>query len=146
MGCKMSSSATAVSTLPALQFEVVRRLTVPFLIIDENATKYLRFDTAITPDTSTFSERVRKAKPETESKQAPMHICTVVDLQTGEVFRLVAHEVLENTLNEGYPNDGYVGKVFEIKKTKRAGKKYFSFDVTEIKLKTPAAAPVAGKK
>lgn len=140
-------TSTVTPNLPVLQFEVVRRLTIPFLIIpDDGAAKYLRFDTAIEEDKTTFSERVRKAKPAEDGKtnQSPMHICTVVDLQTGEVMRLVAHEVLENTLNEGYPNGTYVGKVFEIKKTKRAGKRYFSFDVTEIKLKSDASGD--GKK
>lgn len=125
--------------LPVLQFEVVKRLTTPFLIIPEDGTpKYLKFDSAIEPDKTTFSERVRKAKPAADGQPqstAPMHIATVTDLQTGEIFRLVAHEVLENTLNEAYPNGSYVSKVFEIRKTKRAGKRYFSFDVTEIKLK-----------
>jgi hypothetical protein len=122
-----------------LSFDVVKRLTTPFLIIPDDGTpKYLRFETAIKPDDTTFSERVRKAKPDAEGKQntAPMNMAKVVDLQTGEEFRLVVHEVLHNTLQEAYPNDSYVGKMFEIKKTKRAGKRYFSFDVTEIRLKS----------
>lgn len=133
--------STTQPTLQAMQFEVVRRLTVPFLIIPEDGTaKYLKFETAIEPDQTTFSERVRKAKPNTDGtpqSTKPMNIAKVVDMQTGEEFRLVAHEVLENTLNEGYPDKSYAGKMFEIKKTKRAGKRYFSFDVTEIKLKQP---------
>lgn len=131
-----------------MQFEVVKRLTVPFLIIENDGTpRYLKFETAILPDTTTFSERVRKGKTSadgTKQNDEPMHIAKVVDLQTGEEFRLVAHSVLESTLNDGYPENAYVGKLFEIKKTKASGKRYFNFDVTEIRMKT-ATAPVTGK-
>lgn len=138
-------------TTEMLQFEIVKRVTVPFLIIsDDGLPVYLKFDSAIEPDKSTFSERVRKAKSTADGQkpnEQPMHIATVTNVQTGEVLRLVAHEVLENTLNESYKDQSYVGKIFEIKKTKKAGKRYFSFDVTEIKLKTTApAANVAQAK
>ena len=127
-----------------LQFEIVKRLTVPFLIIPSDGTPlYLQFKTAIEPDKTTFSERVRASKKDGEKQVEPMHIAEVVNLQSGEVLRLVAHQVLESTLTDGYPNASYVGKAFEIKKTKAAGKRYFNFDVTEIRLKT--AAP-SGKK
>jgi hypothetical protein len=131
-----------------MQFEIVKRVTVPFLRIDDAGTpSYLKFDTAILPDTTTFSERVRASKNDATSKQEPIHIATVTNVQTGEVLRLVAHQVLESTLDDAYPDKSYVGRIFEIKKSKREGKRYFSFDIQEIKLKgANSSAPVAGKK
>jgi|SRR5580658_1703007 hypothetical protein len=135
------SSPNSQPTLQTLQFEVVKRLTVPFLIIPGDGTPiYLKFLSPIEPDTTTFSERVRKPKDDGSKNAEPMHISKVVNLQTGEEFRLVAHQVLENTLDESYPNKAYTGKLFEIKKTKTTGKKYFNFDVTEIQLKGSATA------
>ena len=120
------------------EFEVVRNVTLPFIIIPQDGVPfYLKFNTAIEPDKTTFSERVRKGKTnEDGSKQSvqPMHIAEVTNLQSGEVGRLVAHQVLESNLDEAYPNAGYVGKYFKISKQKSA-KRYFTFNIVEIKLK-----------
>lgn len=120
-----------------MQFEVVRNVTLPFIIIPNDGTpSYIKFDTAIEADKSTFSERVRKSKNgEGPATQEPMHLATVTNLQTGEVGRLVVHSVLESTLTEAYPDGSYVGKYFQIVKSKTAGKRYFSFNIVEIKLK-----------
>jgi hypothetical protein len=67
-----------------LQFEVVKRLTVPFLVIpNDGSPYYLKFDTAIEPDKTTFSERVRKSKTDSDPNAKPMHIATVTNIQTG---------------------------------------------------------------
>ena len=123
-----------------MQFEIVRNVTLPFLMIAGDGTpSYVKFNTAIEPDTSTFSERVRKSKNDGEQRQEPMHIAEVTNLQTGEVARLVAHSVLESQLNEAYPDNSYVGRNFKIEKTKAAGKRYFNFNIVEIRLKSQAA-------
>ena len=123
-----------------MQFEVVRNVTLPFVMIPaDGSNMYLKFNTAILPDTSTFSERVRKSKNDGEAKQEPMHIAEVTNLQTGEAGRLVAHSVLESNLVEAYPDGSYVGKCFQIAKTKAAGKRYFNFNITEIRLKGETA-------
>jgi hypothetical protein len=134
----------------ALLYEIVKHVTLPFFIIPEATPVYIRFDSAILADTSSFSERVRKTKGDTGSKD-PMDIANITNLQTGEVCRLVAHQVLKNTLTETYANDSYVTKTFKIVKTERKGgrgSKYFAFDITEIRLKSKgetAPAPI-GKK
>ncbi len=130
-----------------LQFEVVRNVTLPFMMIPSDGSNvYLKFNTAIEPDRSTFSERVRRSKNDGEgAKQEPMHIAEVTNLQTGEVARLVAHSVLESNLTEAYPNDGYVGKTFQIAKTKAAGKRYFNFNIVEIKLRSESDEKKAKK-
>ena len=136
-------------TIGSMQFDIVRNVTLPFLIIPTDGTpSYLKFDTAIAPDTTTFSERVRKGKTNDDgSKQSvePMHIATVTNLQTGEVARLVVHSVLESNLLEAYPEDGYVGKYFKIVKQKSA-KRYFTFNIVEIKLKGQDAGKTTGAK
>src|ERR1700722_14301954 len=103
-----------------MEFEVARLVTLPFLVMANDEKYYIRFDTAIEPDKSTFSERVRKSKtgdPATQS-QEPIHIANVTNLNGMSSARLVAHAVLESNLNEAYPDKGYVNKMFQIQKTK----------------------------
>lgn len=131
------------------EIEVVRNVTLPFIIIPSDGNPfYLKFNTAIELDKTTFSERVRKGKTDADGKAQsaePMHIAEVTNLQSGEVGRLVAHQVLESNLNEAYPNNGYVDKCFKISKQKSA-KRYFTFNIVEIKLKTKTAQTTAAKK
>lgn len=62
-------------------------------------------------------------------------ICSVGDCMTGEQNTLLVPTVVAKNLNEQYPDNGYVGKVFAIVRTmQRPGKRYFDHDVTEITL------------
>lgn len=131
-----------MSTAPVvLQFEVVRSVTLPFFVLEAGQTCFLRFETAIAPDTSSFSERLRASRKDAAEKpqQAPVDVANIVNLQTGEECRMIVHSVLKSTLTEAYPSDGYVKKCFRITKSAdkkgRGANKYFSFDVTEIRLK-----------
>jgi hypothetical protein len=131
------------------EIEVVRNVTLPFIIIPADGVPfYMKFNTAIEPDKTTFSERVRKGKVNADGTQQsaePMHIAEVTNLQSGEVGRLVAHQVLESNLDEAYPNAGYVGKYFKISKQKSA-KRYFTFNIVEIKLKAQDGGKNTGAK
>jgi hypothetical protein len=132
-----------------MQFEVVKNVTLPFVMIPGDGTPfYIKFNTPIEADKSTFSDRVRASKKEGESKQEPMRLAEVTNLQTGEIGRLVVHSVLESTLVETYPDAQYVGRCFQLKKQKNAGKRYFSFEIVEIRLKGQNSEPakVAAKK
>src|SRR5215469_10751905 len=136
------------TTLPEMmQFEIVKHITLPFFIIPNDTPVYIKFSTAIAKDTSSFSERVtrrRKAADDTTTapkKDEAMDIANIVNLQTGEEMRLVAHQVLSSTLNEAYPENGYVNKLFKIVKSEKKGGrggKYFAFDIAEIRLKQTA--------
>lgn len=138
-----------------LAFDIVLRVTKPFIILPEDGTAaYIKIDTAIAPDQTSFSDRVRATKSkdgETQS-QEPMHVADVTNIQTGEVGRMIFASVLESQLKETYPDDKYIGKIFQIARSKTKGgrgtRKYWSFDITEIRLKTaaPATQTVASKK
>jgi hypothetical protein len=127
-----------------LQFEIVRNVTLPFIIVPSDGTPfYLKFNTAIEADKTTFSDRVRRSKSDVDKTQSaePMHIAEVTNLQSGEVGRLVLHSVLESNLNEAYPGNTYVGRYFKINKEKAKGKRYFNFNIVEIKLKGAEVKP-----
>lgn len=130
---------------PALiGFDIVKHVTRAFYILPEDQPSFVRFQTAFTPDTTSFSERVRRRKETPGEKPAPMQIADIVNLQTGEEMRLVAHQVLKNTMDENYPSESYIGKDFRIIKTPKKGGiggKYFAFAIVEIKLKGSVEAP-----
>lgn len=130
-------------------YVVARNVTVPFYIIKDDGTpSFLLFKSAIELDKTTFSERVRKGrKPEDPNKSVePMHIAEVVELTSGEVYRLVCHDVLENTLKEAYKDNSYVNRAFRIEKTKAQGKRYFNFSVKELVKKTSQGTGDATKQ
>lgn len=122
------------------QFEVARNVTLPFILIPDNGEPiYLKFETAIEPDSSQFSARMRRSRKDGEqSSDKPVDIAKVVNLQTGELGRLLIHEVLKSNLTEAYPQGEYVGKMFQIKKSKAQGKRYFNFNIIELRPKTTA--------
>lgn len=89
----------------------------------------------------------------------PPTLLGVIDLETGEPAQLIAATIIKTELAEGYPNDTYLGKCFEITKQKRKeGREYDPYQIIEIEDPVPeetvpdkkedvaSAAPSAGKK
>ena len=125
----------------------LKNVTVPFLVMKENTPYYIKFDSAIEADQTTFSERVRKPRDGSEDaskKIEPMRIAEVTVLLDcegekgtkfvgGESARLVAHNVLESSIVEKYKDGSYNGRAFKIEKVSKAqGKRYFSFNIKEL--------------
>lgn len=74
-----------------------------------------------------------------DSKKEAAHLAMVTDLDTGEEKQMIGPTVLRSTLEEEYPNGGYVTKCFEIENLgKKAGKGqsaegYNMFRIVEVK-------------
>lgn len=125
----------------ASAFEVARQVTVPFLIMEPDIKYFIRFDEPIKQDDSSFTERVRKSRKEESDNKEPIHIAKITNLATKQPAKLVAHNTLESNLNEAYKDGSYVGKMFQIeKKSKAQGKRYFTFEILELKLKAKTEA------
>ena len=143
----MSNVNITPAPLPtSIRLQIVKKVTIPFFIIPEDGNPcYLRFDTPIEPDQSSFSDRVRKGRKDEngQTNDQPMRIAKVTDIMTGEVCRLVAHSVLESTLDESYPEKSYVGRIFAITKSKAKGKRYFAFNIDEMQIVEDAPVPDA---
>ena len=67
-----------------------------------------------------------------EEKRKPPTLVRVINLETDEEMELIVNAVLKSTLEDEYPNDGYVGKTFEIVSHSIEGRDYKTYDVTEI--------------
>lgn len=116
--------APEVAGLPE-GFKAKRSVILPTLSLQVGQARVLRFNSAMRQSTINDPDPKKKMKPAT--------ICQVTDVQTKENYNMIVPAVLESSLKEGYPADAYVDKTFYVlKKPKRAGKRYFDFELTEV--------------
>jgi hypothetical protein len=93
---------------------------LPLFKLDQTE-KFLRFETAMA-----------KGKIVDDKKEAPM-MARVTDMETGELGEVILGTVLVSRLNEEYPDDKYVGRIFCLTKTAPEGtRKYSMFHITEV--------------
>jgi len=82
-----------------------------------------------------IQEPIFKGKELKGSDMEAAHLVNIINLETGQEMQLIANAVLRSTLEEEYPEAGYVGKGFALtKEAKPSGKKYNPFTVVEIEL------------
>jgi hypothetical protein len=113
---------------PKLPFEVkkVKAVTLPLLKQQDDAPLYILVNSKIEE-----GKEIKQKKGETVME--PAKIMKVVDLTTGQECEIIANTVLRSTFEENYPDDGFVGKAFEIiRHAKSNGKRYHTYSVTEI--------------
>ena len=67
-----------------------------------------------------------------DDKKEAATLMAVTDLETGEQGQIIIGQVLKELLIEQYPENGYVGKHFELCLRKRADKKYNTYDLFEV--------------
>lgn len=139
---KPASNVTAITTTAATAparssgiagFKVIKRVTLPTFSLKENEPKVLRIDDAMR-ESKYIDPDPKKAK------EKPATICSITDMQTGGVAILLIPEVMKRNLNEAYPGDTYVNRVFGIQKlSKRPGKRYFDLEIAELEAEAEAA-------
>ena len=106
-------------------FKIARRVTLPLSKWKNEDSKYLRIDCAI-------FEGKEIAEKNGEAEKKPANLFNATDLLTGEIVQVIAATVLKGTLTEEYPDDSYVGKMFEITQHRDTAKKYNTYSITEI--------------
>lgn len=117
-----------------LNFKRTKRVTLPIIKLTPNEPRYLQIIGAIFVGKEIAGQKGDKDG----KKREPASLANVVDLETGEEGQIVLNKVLKSTLTEEYPEDGYVGKQFEIVKlAKKDGKDYHPFSITEIEVEVP---------
>lgn len=122
-----SEKASAPVSAPAgRKFKTLRNVTLPVLVAKIEEPLY------VTIKSETRIGKEMKATADGQ-KKAPATLCTVVNLDTGEVCELIVSAVVKSVFDENYPNGAYVGKSFcLVKHAKKEGKNYFNFSVDEI--------------
>lgn len=126
---KVENVAAVQENLPGVaalpKFKVVKHVTMPTFKLANDIPLFVTIDDKI------FTGKKLKG----EDKKEPAKIVNVTNLTTGEVGQIVLGTVLLSNLMETYPNDGYVGKSFQITKhSKVAGKEYNNYTILEIEI------------
>lgn len=115
--------------LPA-GFVVKRAVTLPGIVLKkEGDCRCLRIDEAMHLSAAKMAANTEKGAKEME----PATVCAVTDVVTGEQGNFVVPAVVKGNLEEKYPDDEYVGLIFQITHNgKRPGKRYADFTVLEL--------------
>ena len=124
------------------KFKVKKHVTLPLLKMEADKPCFV-----------TILEPIYKAKAIAPGRKAadgkpqmePPELMNVTNLENGHEYQMIVNTVLGSNLRDAYPNDTYVGKSFLLERRQIAGKRYASFDITEIELATEAPATPAKK-
>lgn len=121
-------TAAPESNITGGKYKRVKALTGAVIQFAVGVARVLRIDTPM--EISTRKEKAGAKKME------PATVCQVTDIETGETGTMICAKVIRSSLEEGYPNGGYVGKAFEItkgdKKKSGDGFMYSPFAVYEV--------------
>ena len=106
-------------------FEVKKRKKVtgiPFLKINVAEPVYVKFTSLITSGLM---------------KKKPAQFVNVINLETGEIAKLLLGTVLTRQLLDNYGDDGFLNKDFEIikgEKVKGGDNEYYEYEINEIEI------------
>jgi hypothetical protein len=123
--------ATISGAAPAIpagmpKFKLAKRVTLPTINPGVGEKHIFRIEDAM---------RESSYKSPDAEKEKPATVCTVVDIDTGVVSLWIVPEVAKKNIIEAYPENGYIGKYFAVQKLpKRAGKRYFDFEIAELEI------------
>lgn len=126
-GTEVSVVAPAnLAEMIAPGMKVKRQVILPTLSLQVNVPKTLIATAAMY--VSTYTDPDPK-----KAKEKPATVLPVGDVETGEAMNLLVPAVMESALNESYPDQEYIGKVFMVcKMPKRPGKRYFDIKLVEV--------------
>jgi hypothetical protein len=137
--------AVAASNLPGFNlpgFTVARVVTVPTLSLEiPRGQNEIHFAVQIVSEMwegkETTTKRKDKNGDEVGTFTSKADLVKVRDLLDGGVEKImVVPKVLCGQLNENYPDNGFVGRYFAIRKYTKDGKNYGLFDMIEVKPNT----------
>lgn len=113
-------------------FKPVRHVMVPTLSLEEDVDYTFRF---LTP----FREDANFKEKEEGARRKPARVARVLpytsDGAETREHTLVGGTVLVDTLDREYPGDGYVDRIFTVRKLpKDDAVAYYRYDITEVEL------------
>jgi hypothetical protein len=130
-----------------MSYKRVKNLTLDILKFVEREPRHVKITGAI------HLGKEQKAGEDGKKREAA-HLAPCINLDDGAECQIIVSAVVLSTLNDEYPNEGYVGKCFEIvKKDRVPGKQYFPYGVVEIEdpskpveIETRTAEPARGHR
>ena len=125
------AAAQAAAKKFAENYSVTRHVTLPLLKPSVDIPVFVKITDKMFQG--------KEIKTGDKKDMEPAMLVNIIDLQTGEQCQMILNKVFESILLEEYADDSYVGLSFAItKKSKREGKRYHGFEITEIGEKAPA--------
>lgn len=125
---------TGAIMVAGTEFKVAQQVTVPVLKHDSDETIAVRIDTPIVAEDQ-FDTKIDEETGEIvkQTFKGKINVGRVTELTSGQLFQYVFNAISASELRSAYPNDGYVGKCFLIKKLGVvAGKRYKEVQILEI--------------
>lgn len=120
----------AKTSTTGLKFTVKKRVKETVIKIDFD-TEYLFRVEAPIYKAKENSAPSRKS-PEDGAKQEAPHLVSVTLLDDNTRGVIVVPHVLRTELEDAYPDNAYVGRMFQVIKHKIEGKRYNDFEINEI--------------
>jgi hypothetical protein len=108
----------------AIKFKKVKSVNLPVLKVNVGKPVYVQIDGPL---------HIGKEIKGDKKAKGPATLLHVTNLESGEEMQIVVGTVLKGILEDGYENEGYVGKCFSIEKhAKLNGREYHQYTVLEI--------------
>ena len=106
------------------KFKVVSDLKLEVLKLEDKTEYFIRIEAPI---------RLGTPKPNSAEKSAD--VANVTNLVDGKKYVVLMNAVVKSSLEEAFPDAGYVGKSFRIFGTgKVSGKRYKGYEVSQIEV------------
>lgn len=108
-----------------------KHVTMPTTNPGVNEPRVFRIDSAI--HASTYVDKTTADGTRAGKAKDPARVCTVTNMETGEIANWLMPTLAYKELEEKYPDESYVGKIFAYQKLpKRPGKTYFDIQLAEL--------------
>lgn len=129
-------ASAGVENLPK-GIALVRRLTMPSLVMKKlGERRFLAIADALRVSRvpgKPLKVPVKLEDGSVQTHEKPATICTVGDVETGEVFTWLVPAVVQSTFTQDYEGTDYVGRTFMVENLgKREGKRHVDFAVAEV--------------
>lgn len=137
VGSAEQSQVQAVD-VGGVSYEVVQAVNVPTLKHETGQTIAIKIDGPILVKTNHVEKKVTiDGEIKTVTEAVELSVVRVIELQTGGLFTYPLNAISAANLIDAYPDNGYIGKSFAIRKGGVvAGKRYKDVQIVEI---TPKA-------
>ncbi len=116
-----------------MDYEVIRQVNLPVMKKIDEEPIFVRFESPMYVGKQL--KRATDTKEKNGKTRSPATLAAITNMETGEQFLLIINQVLKDNLNDGYPDDSYVGKTFRIVQHSREGKSYKTYSLSEISLR-----------
>ena len=130
------SKTAATLTIAGKQFDYAAQVTRTVLRQADDTPFYIEFQSRIAPSKMDAEHSKYKGK---DGEGVVPEVADVMNLETGELQVLIVNTVLGSELKKAYPEDGYVGRLFGVRRARSdIDKRYKQYEIIEIKRRANA--------